>query len=194
VATTGRSRGGTSWPVALLAAGLAWWTLTLGTGASTWCFLDLVNLAFHEAGHLAFRAGGTTLHYLGGTLGQLLVPALLAAYFLIGRREPLGAACCTWWAGESLVNVAVYMRDARSLALPLVGGGDHDWNELFYRLGLLGERSVTRCAGSTHVVGTAAMVVGLAWTVYFALPGETRERFRDRLTSRWPWLEPALES
>ena len=36
----------------------AWWTLSLLASEPPWIFLDYVNLAFHEAGHLAFRRGG----------------------------------------------------------------------------------------------------------------------------------------
>ncbi len=148
---------GIHWPRAALLALLLWWTIRLGSGAATWCFVDFVNLAFHEFGHLAFRPFGMTLHYLGGTLGQLFVPAMLVVYFALRRGEPSGSAFCLWWVGESLINVSIYMEDARELNLPLVGGGDHDWNELFYRFGLLGEESVARVAGTTHLLGTVIM-------------------------------------
>ena len=68
--------------VILLLVPVAWWSFTLATGVSDWCFLDLVNLAFHEAGHLIMSVAGVTLHYLGGTLVQLAVP----------RDEALGVA------------------------------------------------------------------------------------------------------
>src|SRR5262249_30280440 len=87
---------------------------------------------------------------------------LLAGYFL--RRDPpqpVGTAACVWWIGENLVNVSVYMADARDLALPLVGGGDHDWNELFYRFGLLGQESVSVVSGGTRGAGIVVMLLGL---------------------------------
>jgi hypothetical protein len=172
---------------------LMWWTLSLGTGASTWCFLDFVNLAFHEAGHLFLGFGPRTLVFLGGTLGQLAVPILLIVHFLFRNREPFAAALCMWWLGESFVNISIYMADARSLALPLVGGGDHDWNELFFRFGLLGEPSVQRVSTITHVLGAAVMVLGLSWAVFFVLPPTRHERVRMWLTVRWPWMEALLE-
>jgi len=180
---------GIYWPRAVLLALLCWWTLRLGSGAASWCFLDLVNLAFHEFGHLVLRPFGTTLHYLGGTLGQLFVPAMLIFYFLLRRDEPSGAAFCFWWVGESLVNISVYMADARELNLPLVGGGDHDWNELFYRFGLLGEESVARVAATTHLLGTVVMVAGLLWWTYFVLPTSVQRRVHEAITSRSPALE-----
>lgn len=180
---------GIHWPRALLLALLVWWTIRLGSGATTWCFVDFANLAFHEFGHLLFRPFGMTLHYLGGTLFQLFVPAMLVVYFIVRRGEPSGSAFCLWWIGENLINVSIYMADARELNLPLVGGGDHDWNELFYRFGLLGEESVARVSGVTQVLGVAMMVLGLAWFSYFVLPTVARRRVHQAITSRSPALE-----
>jgi hypothetical protein len=188
----GTDTSGGGWPRILLLALLAWWTVSLGTAWSAWCFVDFVNLAFHEAGHLLFGVCGTTVAYLGGTLGQLLVPGLLCAYFLWREGQPFAAAICLWWFGENFINISIYMADARSLALPLVGGGDHDWNELFYRFGLLGESSVQGVSTATHVAGVLFMLLGLAWSVFFVLPVDRRERVRLGLTRRWPWLETAL--
>jgi len=180
---------GIHWPRAALFALLLWWTIRLGSGASTWCFVDFANLAFHEFGHLLFRPLGMTLQYLGGTLFQLFVPAMLVVYFLIRRAEPSGSAFCFWWVGESLINVSIYMADARELNLPLVGGGDHDWNELFYRFGLLGEESVARVVGMTHLLGTAIMIIGLGWWLYFVLPTSAQRRVHNAITSRSPALD-----
>jgi len=171
---------------------LGWWTLSLAGRPERGCWLDLVDLAFHEAGHLFFRPFGTTLTYLGGTLGQLLVPAGLALWFVWRERRPGAAAFCCWWVGQNLANVSVYMADARELALPLVGGGDHDWNELFYRFGLLGETSVQRVAGSTHAAGVVVLLAGLVWCGYFVLRPAVQQRVRARMTTRWPWAELLL--
>ena len=180
-----------TWLRAAFLAILGYWSLRLGTGTATGCPLDLVNLAFHEAGHLFLAPFGTTMHFLGGTLGQIAVPAGLAAYFLIGKR-PFGAAVCAWWTGESLVNVSVYMADARDLALPLVGGGDHDWNTLFYTFGLLGEESVRRVALATRVTGVAVMIVALAWAGASLLTGAAKERLLGFISGRAPALRMML--
>ena len=179
---------------AALIALLAWWTARLGSGAQQGCFLDLVNLAFHEAGHLCFAPLGTTMHFLGGTLGQLLVPGSLAVYFVRRRREPFAAAACAWWLGENLVDIAVYMSDARDLALPLVGGGDHDWNNLFDAFGLLGQESVAAVSAWTHRCGVIVMVMSLAWLATFLLAGGARERFDAVVEERFPFARPLLTS
>ena len=151
--------------------------------------MDFVNLAFHEFGHLFFSPFGSTLHYLGGTLFQLLVPGMLIFYFILRREEPAGSAVCLWWVGENLINVSIYMSDARELMMPLVGGGDHDWNELFYRFGLLGEEAVARVAGSTHVLGVLIMIFGLLWWAYFVLPANLQRRVNRVITARSPAME-----
>jgi hypothetical protein len=163
-----------------LLALLSWWTIRLATADDPWCFLDYVNLAFHEAGHLAFAPFGSTLHVLGGTLAQLLLPVGLGLWFALRERRFLPAALCVWWLGESLVNTARYMRDARDLALPLVGGGDHDWNELFYRFDMLTEAAVARVSGATHAAGVMVMVVGLTGSAVLVLTAAGAARAADR--------------
>lgn len=186
---------GPSWLALALLAILAFWTVRLASGAQVGCFLDLVNLAFHEAGHLFMTPFGSTLRYLGGTLGQLAVPSLLAGYFLLRPpTRPPGAAFCAWWIGENFINISVYMRDARDLALPLVGGGDHDWNELFYRFGLLGEDSVRTVGAATHLLGVLVMLAGIAWIAFFALPGRPQDALRDVLSRNAPALLFLIES
>jgi hypothetical protein len=121
-------------------------------------FLDGVNLAFHEAGHLFLAFGGETLHVLGGTLGQLFFPAALALHFR-ARGDAFAAAVCTLWLGESLMYAAVYLGDARDRALPLVGGHMHDWFWLLAKAELLPH--CRALASALHLAASA--VVAAAW-------------------------------
>jgi len=98
--------------------------------------LDHANLLFHEAGHPLFGLVSSRLEPYGGTIGQLVFPAVLAVSFF-RKGQPLGFAAAVIWFFENLLNVARYVADARSLQLPLVGGGDHDWNTILSRWGLL---------------------------------------------------------
>ncbi len=122
--------------------------------------LDSANLAIHEAGHPILGLLSGRLMVYGGTLFQLLFPALVAIQFL-RRRESVGFAFGLAWLGENLLNVARYMADARAHLLPLVGGGEHDWTEIFARWGLL-ERD-TIVAGFTGFLGWMTMIAALAW-------------------------------
>jgi hypothetical protein len=156
--------------------------------------MDLVNLAFHEAGHVFLGAFGHIVHVLGGTIFQLGVPALLVWYFLARRRDPFAAAFCAWWTGESLIHVATYMADARDLALPLVGGGEHDWNELFFRFGVLDEPSVHAISGATRWLGALVMLLALAWGLLFVLPRRVRARLVVRVAASAPWALRLISS
>jgi hypothetical protein len=93
--------------------------------------LDYVNLIIHEGGHFFFSWFGETMHILGGTLGELIVPFLCALYFF-WHRETTGFAFSCFWFFENFPYIGTYMADARAAALPLVGGSDDgDWTILF---------------------------------------------------------------
>jgi hypothetical protein len=98
--------------------------------------LDALDLAIHEAGHVFFGIFGEFMGFVGGTLFQVLVPATFLGYFL-QRHDRFAAAVVLWWIGQNFWNISVYVKDARSMELPLVGGGYHDWNYLLDAVGLL---------------------------------------------------------
>ena len=104
----------------------------------------LVNLVFHEAGHLLFRPFGDFMSVLGGSLLQLLVPLAFLLSFLLRQRDPFAAAAGLWWLGQSLMDLAPYIHDAQAQRMLLLGGvsggdvpGYHDWNNVLGRLGSL---------------------------------------------------------
>lgn len=99
--------------------------------------LDGANLIFHEAGHVLLSPFGDFMQYLGGSLMQILIPAICGAYFWLHQQRS-ASAVTLFWTGESLTNVAIYVADARRMELPLIGG-DHDWNYLLDRLNLLNQ-------------------------------------------------------
>ena len=70
--------------------------------------LHLPNLVFHEAGHVIFSPFGRFMTVLGGSLFQCLVPIALAIAFL-RQDDRFGAAVCSWWAGQNLLDVAPYV-------------------------------------------------------------------------------------
>ena len=176
------------WIRLIPAAALAVWSLALALRENPWSFLDWINLAFHEAGHLFLLPFGETLHFLGGTIFQLLIPLGLAVHFLF-KASPFSASACFWWFGQNFLGIAFYMADARELKLPLVGGGENDWNHLLYEWGLLGEDSVRALSSATHGAGVAFMLVACLWMVFLALPAATQEALAGKMTQRLPWLQ-----
>jgi hypothetical protein len=128
----------------------------------TYRWLDSLDLAIHETGHLVFAVGGDLLMLLGGTLFQLIVPAaFVIALWRGGDRH--GATVPLWWMGQNCWNISVYIKDARTEALPLVGGGEHDWANILGQLAWL-ERD--QALGRTvWLLGSAlyAVSVVLGW-------------------------------
>ena len=128
-----------------------------GFSALGWVpILDSANLALHEAGHPLVGWFSERLGVYGGTLFQLLFPALAMAHFW-RTGHPVGLALTTVWLGENLLQIARYMADARAQLLPLVGGGEHDWAEILSRWGLL--HRDTLLAGLVRLAGCALMLV-----------------------------------
>ena len=141
-------------------------------------FLHLINLVFHEAGHVIFGFFGRFVGVLGGSLNQVLVPIVCTAAFV--ARKDLGSAAVTlFWTGESLVDVAVYVADGRAMALPLLADGvTHDWNFILGNLGLLyAAESLGRLTfglGALAMLGALALLGWDAWTC--VLSSQTRNR------------------
>lgn len=133
-------------------------------------FLHLVNLPFHEAGHIIFRPFGAFITSLGGTLGQLLMPSVCTGVLLIKTRDPFGASVALWWVGENFLDIAPYMNDARAGQLPLLGGnfghsapyGFHDWQYLLTESGLLQYDHIL--AKAVFAIGCAIMLLSLLWS------------------------------
>ena len=116
--------------VMLLARGL-----TLSDGGMLW-FIHLVDLVFHEAGHVIFGMFGRFLGALGGSLNQVLIPAVCTGSFLY-RRQWAAAAVTLFWTGENVIDVAIYAADGRDMKLPLLAEGlTHDWNWILSELSL----------------------------------------------------------
>jgi hypothetical protein len=120
--------------------------------------LDSVDLAIHETGHLVFAPLGEVMGFLGGTLFQLILPGAFVAHFL-KREDRYGAAVCLWWVGQNCWNISVYVADARTQELPLVGGGEHDWAYLLDAAGWLSQDLAI--ARAVHSVGVVVFLVAL---------------------------------
>jgi len=130
-------------------------------------FLHLINLPFHEAGHLLFMPFGRFMMFLGGTVGQILMPIVCLLTFLIKTRDPFGASVALWWTAENFIDIAPYINDARTLDLLLLGGvtgketDGHDWENILSMLGWLSYDH--RIAQASQRVGTVLMLLSFVW-------------------------------
>ena len=103
------------------------------------CLFDGITLLIHELGHVLFRPFGEFLMIAGGSLTQLIAPLVVMLLF---RRQGdwFGIAVGGGWLAMSTFHLAVYVADAREMALPLVGLGsdpEHDWHYLLETTGRL---------------------------------------------------------
>jgi hypothetical protein len=113
-------------------------------------------------------AFGEWLTVLGGTLGQLLMPAIMLFALLVKNRDPFGASVALWLLGVSLLDVAPYMFDAFDPQLMLLSGrtgeeGGHDWIYLFNSLELLPRAHLI--GNLTHKLGALVILLALVWGV-----------------------------
>lgn len=174
-----RSYGGAErrWRIALTVV-LALYGVQILRTPGTYRWLDSLDLAIHESGHLVFAVGGEFLGLFGGTLAQLLIPAAFAvALWRQGDRH--GATVPLWWLGQNCTNIAIYIKDARVQELPLVGGGEHDWFLLLDRFGMLeSELAIGRMVTALGALCIGAAIVA-GWRLLSAkdepqrLPGVT---------------------
>ena len=134
----------------------------------TYRWLDLVNLVFHEAGHMVFGFFGDFLGVLGGSLMQVLIPAVATAHFVLYDQRWSGMVTL-FWVSQSLFNVSVYVKDARSQSLPLLGGDDaiHDWHWLLGKLGLLSWDQVI--GGAIYATGLLVLAISILGGLYYSL-------------------------
>lgn len=159
------------WVTILAGTFYALFLLQAARGAGPLLMIDLVFIPIHEGGHLLFRFFGEFLMVAGGTLMQLGVPLLLAAWFVFHRQVP-GTTFCMFFFFEQLLPVSTYMADARAQELQLLTVGDsdfviHDWNYLFGRLGVLDHD--VQIAHAVRLIGWIGMMATVAWMLWRSL-------------------------
>jgi hypothetical protein len=153
----------------LIIWGWGFMTSAIESGYVASSFLHLVNLAFHEAGHVFFGFFGRFIMSLGGSLGQVLMPTICLFVLLLKTRDAFGAAVALWWVAQNFMDIAPYINDARARQLMLLGGvtgrdaayGYHDWEFILGETGLL--RYDHTLAYMANGLGIALMLTSLVW-------------------------------
>ena len=155
-------------PALLFTLYFAWIALTPMQGS----FLDNVDLPIHEFGHLLFRLFGEFMMVAGGSLFQVIFPAIFAGYFF-WQRSFYSAAIVLFWVGQSILNVWVYAADAVVMQLVLTSGftgsegSFHDWNYLLTATGLLSSTKIV--AGVIRIAGTLVIISAGVLSIYYSL-------------------------
>jgi hypothetical protein len=134
----------------------------------TWTMLDDIDLAIHEAGHIVFMPFGEFMMVLGGSLFQVLVPAIFVAYFARAKQWYSALFVCLW-VGQSCFNVSYYIADARAHELPLLTGDptSHDWTWLLIQLKLLNHD--VDIGNAVRIFGLLLYVVAVVGCIRVAL-------------------------
>jgi hypothetical protein len=158
--------------IVLLVYGWRFMIMPMESGTILGSLWHLVNLPFHEAGHIIFRPFGRFMTSLGGSLGQLLMPLVCLGSFLFATRDVFAGSFALWWFGENFLDLAPYINDAMALRLPLLGGntgqtspyGFHDWEFILKEAGLLCYDHVL--AQISHKTGIVIMLLAYFWGGY----------------------------
>jgi hypothetical protein len=117
-----------------------------------------------------FRPFGEFMMIAGGSLFQVIFPAVFVGYFL-WQRSYYSAAAVVLWVGQSILNVWVYAADAVVMQLVLTSGftgsegSFHDWNYLLTATHLID--SVKGVAKVIRFAGTLVIIIGGVSAVYF---------------------------
>ncbi len=145
--------------------------LSNGVPESSDMIMSRVNLVFHEAGHVIFSPFGEFMAVLGGSIGQLLMPLIVCLAFLLRYNNPFGASIGLWWLGQSAIDLAPYIGDARAKQLLLLGGITgrdsptyHEWANILGRKGWM--RYDQQIAAAVDFAGEALMVLSFLWGAY----------------------------
>ena len=138
-------------------------------------FLHGVNLIFHEAGHTLLAGFGQFLHILGGSLMQVMVPAVIAGYFVCTGQQYAGAIALCWTA-QNFWDVSIYIKDAEERSLPLLGGDGvlHDWHFLLLDLNWLAQAQLV--GGITFFLGSVLYLLAIVAGIFYARVEPTRKK------------------
>jgi hypothetical protein len=112
-------------------------------------FLDLVDLRSTKRTS-SVRLFGEFMGIAGGSLFQVILPAVFVGYF-VWREQYYSAAIVLFWVGQSILNVWVYAARCGVMRLVLTSGftgsegSFHDWNYMLTQTGL--DRFDKNCRG-----------------------------------------------
>lgn len=160
-----------NYPKLIFAGLLAVYFLWIAYNPMAGSFLDMVDLPIHETGHLLFRPFGEFMMVAGGSLFQVIVPAVFVGYFY-WHEKYYSAAIVLFWVGQSILNVFIYAADAVVMQLVLTSGltgsegSFHDWNYLLTTTGHIGATKTV--AGIIRLFGTLTIIAAGVFSIYFS--------------------------
>ena len=161
-----------NYPKLIFAALATLYFLSIAYNPAQGSFLDLIDLPIHETGHLLFRPFGEFMMVAGGSIFQVIFPAVFVGYF-VWNEKYYSAAIVLFWVGQSILNVFVYANDAVVMQLVLTSGftgsegSFHDWNYILDKFSLL--NSTRTVAGIIRFLGTATIILASGLSIKLSI-------------------------
>jgi hypothetical protein len=147
---------------------------------ANWNMIDSADLIIHEGGHVIFSFFGEFIYILGGSLTQVLLPAIFVFYFFL-RQQFFSGSVLIFWVAQNVLYVATYMGDSIRQQLPLLGGNEviHDWNYLLTHMGLLQYTDVL--SGLTRYFGFCLIACAGVLCVWYSFEEPLRQKIRAKI-------------
>jgi hypothetical protein len=160
------------WLVALGAIGAMWWIAFQQVERVP--LLEWVNLAMHQGGHMLTYSASDVQNAMAGSIAQVAIPLLIGLYFFFLRGDWVAAGVCLAWAGASAAEVSLFVADAPTQKLELLGDDRNDWAII---LGPDGYGAFAKADSLAHTIrdyASVGLVVGAL--VCLLAPLRTRRR------------------
>jgi hypothetical protein len=143
--------------------------------------IDTIDLFIHEGGHGVFKVFGRFMHFLGGSLMQVILP-VTAIVVMLRTSGPRTLLATLFWLGQNLIDVAVYIDDAPKQQLTLISRyAMHDWRWLCGYMGNLD--SAGDIASVVSFLGTVSLLGAIGFGVYYILL-DVRDEFFPPMASK----------
>ena len=131
--------------------------------------LGVVDFGIHEISHIVFGFLPSIGVAAAGSIGEVSFTVLVTALAFKAKSYFAGIFGLVW-VMIAMTDAGIYMADARTMQLHLVGPGTdpkHDWNYVFGQLGWLNADTViggtVRAIGD--VLGAAGLLLGIVLIV-----------------------------
>ena len=146
--------------------------------------LTYVNLGLHELGHMFTYSASELTTRVAGSIAQVAIPVLIALYFFFRRGDWVGTGVFLVWGATSAAEVSLFVADAPTQKLELLGHDKHDWAFILGPEGYDAMRRSGEIASQIRDIASVAAVIGFALCVA-ALLRTARQR---------PQAEPMVSS
>ena len=150
-------RSPSRWLVGLALIGAMWWVAFEQQERIP--VVKWVNLGIHELGHMLTYSASDVFNAMAGSIAQVAVPLLIAMYFFFRRGDWVAAGVCLAWAASSAVEVSLYVADAPTQKLELIGD-KHDWAFILGPDGYKALDQSASLADTIRNVASVAVVIG----------------------------------